>query len=199
MTTGRGPNVAAALDAALRAGKPEPVTVEDVLGTFEGGNPALARELAGLPSTGPLPRKGTAERRRYDAAMRRVQRYGTRGTERRKPKGENLAELRRRARANLAADNLARARREGLSVAFMAHFRVSRNEYTKRIPPTKASMIRLSGRVVRGALALWAAGDREAAGAELEGLAWAHYWDPDETGDEVAGQLIGISDAWVRI
>ena len=75
MTTGRGQSVAAALTAALTAGKPEPVTIEEVLGTYAGGNPALARELAGLPSTGALPRKGTAERRRYDTAMRRVQRY----------------------------------------------------------------------------------------------------------------------------
>jgi hypothetical protein len=207
MTTGRGQSVAAALTAALTAGKPEPVTIEEVLGTYAGGNPALARELAGLPSTGALPRKGTAERRRYDTAMRRVQRYGSTGAERRRPKGEALADLRRRGLVNLAGPQLAKARREGLAVRFMAHFRVSRNFYTKAIPPARGDMIYLTPdeapdlmTAVRGALALWRAGDREAAGADIESLAWAHYWNPDdESAEEIIGELIGISDAWVRI
>jgi hypothetical protein len=207
MTTGRGQSVTAALTAALTAGKPEPVTIEDVLGSYSGGNPALARELAKLPSTGPLPRKGTAERRRYDSAMRRVQRYGSTGAERRRPKGENLADLRRRALVNLAAPQLAKARREGLAVRFMAQFRVSRNYYTKAIPPAPGDMIYLTPDdasdlmpSVRAALALWRAGDREAAGADIESLAWAHYWNPDdESAEEIIGELIGISDAWVKI
>jgi hypothetical protein len=184
----------------LTTGKPEPVTVEDVLKSYSGGNSALARELAGLPPAGALPRKGTAERRRYDSAMRRVQRYGSTGAERRRPKGEALADLRRRGAANLAGPQLAKARREGLSVRFMAHFRVSRNFYTKAIPPAAGAMIRLGSRDVRGPLALWVAGDREAAGDEIEGLAWARYWNPeDDPGEEIIGELIGISDAWVRI
>ena len=108
---------------------------------------------------------------------------------------------------NLAGPQLAKARREGLAVRFMAHFRVSRNFYTKAIPPARGDMIYLTPdeapdlmTAVRGALALWRAGDREAAGADIESLAWAHYWNPDdEPAEEIIGELIGISDAWVRI
>lgn len=38
------------------------------------GRARLARRIADVPVDGPLPKKGTAERRRYDAAMRALQR-----------------------------------------------------------------------------------------------------------------------------
>ena len=140
-TVGTGATMAAALTAALTAGKPEPVTIEDVLGSYGNGS-TFARELSGLPSTGPLPRKGTPERRRYDTAMRRVQRYRSTGAERRRPSAETLATLRRRALANLARDNLARARARGCDVRLLCSYRVSKNYYTATCPASSGGVSR---------------------------------------------------------
>jgi hypothetical protein len=147
--------------------------------------------------------------------MRRVQRYGSTGAERRRPKGKNLADLRRRGTVNLAGPQLAKAREAGLGVRVTMVYRISQTTYTKDLPGG-AKWQRLGPRDIRSALGLWAAGDVEGAGAELESLFNEKYWvmRPDASGKMVSniaggdvqldgededGTPLGVTYAWVMI
>jgi hypothetical protein len=60
------------LENELSSAPVAPMTRAELEQTF-GGRPALARQIAGIPP-GRLPAKGTPERRRYETAMRALQR-----------------------------------------------------------------------------------------------------------------------------
>ncbi len=79
--------VADALGQLIMQGRPArpptPTDLPALVGFFgatpRAQNPAIARHLSGTPD-GQLPPKGTAPRRAYDAALRRVQRARIRGS-----------------------------------------------------------------------------------------------------------------------
>lgn len=111
-------SLAAALRHSLTA--PLPPRTPAGLVDYIGGRPAAARVLVGLPPDGPLPRRGTSERRRYDAASRRVQRWTTTAGERRKPPADDLRRLRNRARGRASADLLRRLEAVGARARLFA-------------------------------------------------------------------------------
>lgn len=101
---------------------PMPTTREGRAEYLQRGDPTrLARLERGIAPDAALPRKGTAERRQYDNAARRWQRYTTAtGGQRREPTGAAAdainALVRQRIAERLAAQRaaaLARLRREG--------------------------------------------------------------------------------------
>lgn len=80
---------------------------------LNGGTSGSARVLVGIPEGAALPVKGTPERRAYDSAMRRVQRYTTTGAQKRKPSAPELAKLRKRVGTGTLAKRLDRLDKEG--------------------------------------------------------------------------------------
>lgn len=54
---------------------PEAPRREAELVAYAGGTSAFSRIMGGLPAGGPLPRRGLASRRRYEASMRQAQRW----------------------------------------------------------------------------------------------------------------------------
>jgi len=225
-TIGEGPTLGLALTAALTAGKRELVA------------PPSRVERPTLPRF-PTPfehrqyetemrayrRAGHAESLRDEAARRGVSLYRVRteraereGLSRRqgagKP-GKGEAPM-REARVTSKARALAPARAGGLGVRVRMAYRISRTVYTKDLP-SGAKWQRLGPKDIEGALALWAAGDVEAAGDELESLFNAKYWAmrPTASGrmvsdiaggdiqldgeDDESGTPLGVTYAWVMI
>lgn len=87
------------LGSALRAAvEPDSkdLNVSEVV-TQAGGTSATARILTNVPAGARLPVKGTPERKSYNAAMRRVQRWTTSARERRNIAPRDLAKLRKMA------------------------------------------------------------------------------------------------------
>lgn len=75
--------MSSAVDALKRALRPAVSKDPAELVEAAGGGPALARMLVGLPATGRLPKPGTKIRKRYNAAIRQIQRYTTTAGQRR--------------------------------------------------------------------------------------------------------------------
>jgi hypothetical protein len=218
-TLGTGRTIGAALTAALTEGRKAPRTQADVFKAY-GSTPseqnrALAREMAGLPASGPLPPRrpkphlpkfptplerrvyerellAGADRRTYDAAMRRVQRWRTTSTEKRK-----APDLVREARTASAGSNLAVARAGGLHVRVRAEYRVSDKTRTATMPAGPPQY--LGPEAVRRALDLWVKGSTAGAATALEAVFFGPegYWD--EAFDTTDEAFVGIIRAWVWI
>ena len=161
-------------------------------------NAAMARTLAGLPETGRLPAKGTAERRRYDDYLRSLQRYRAPvGRQRRRPNPSVLERLRAEARRRLTARNVARARAEGLKMRVRVGYvfyeggrrRVSDMPGTSgwvEIPPDER---------LAEVLDVWVAGEREEAGELLLATFFVEYKLPALNEEEAE---VEVYDAEVR-
>lgn len=192
---GHGPTVGAALEAVLTEERGSPMTPAEILRAYGGSKPAIARDIAGLPP-GPLPRKGTPERRRYDSALRSIQRYYTEAGERRSISGA-LPELRGRARRVVSDAQVKQARRLGLGVRVLAQYTVSRNQYVGLLPADAGGAARFQqvpGGGLRGVLRSFNAGDVEEAGDELLGRMLALYWQsPEPLG------AFTVLEAWVKL
>lgn len=171
-----------ALTEALMAGVPLPADTEDL--TDIDTRKRLAREDAGLPETGPLPAKGTAQRRSYDSAMRRLQRYTTTAGQKRTVTGERLRRLLNTAGRVLALPNVAAARTSGLDMQLTASIKVSQVWKTHTMPVGEPQHI--SGSLLGPTLNAWVLGDMGRAGTELLAAFFTAYWgipDPAEVGE----------------
>lgn len=170
--------VADALTACLTEERKTPQTVGEVVQVYGGSNSVLARDLVGLPESGTLPRKGTAPRRSYDSAMRRVQRYrAPEGKQRRKPSATALNTLIRKGRARLASHRVATARVNGLRLTIVGDIRVS-DSYRSNVRMPARGTTWLRPQYVRTALALWQDNKEAEAGEELQALFFSAngYW-----------------------
>ncbi len=160
-------------------------------------NPAMARELAGI-GPGPLPFRGTAQRRQYAAALRNLQRYrAPAGREHRTPRPATLGRLREGAGRILTARNIARARRGGLMMRLSARIRVSRKWQTSNMPSDVGGHPRyqfIPGATLADTLARWAAGDLDAAGAALLAAFFTAYWGTPNPAD--VGQIESVRLRW---
>jgi len=164
--------VADALGELIMQGRPtRPPTPTDLPalgGFFEATprvqNPAIARHLSGTPD-GQLPPKGTAPRRAYDAALRRVQRARIRGSFNAADQakvGEEVAARLEAAHAQ-AVDRyvrrqLRRLRRDGLFMRIVALIRLSRVQKEAVMPADSGGVPRyqyIDGPAATPALDAW--------------------------------------------
>lgn len=173
---------AAALTSALLGrGRRAPSTLDDAYsaaGTDRGSSGRLARELAGIPQTGKLPRRGSPERRRYDAAIRNVQRYRTTAGERRRPTRQ-LPGILQAARSLATGDNIAALLRSGAQMQIRARIKVSNTWRTHTMPAdigTGRRMQYVEGQLFRLAVRQWQAGNMQAAGEEVLRAFFFAYW-----------------------
>jgi hypothetical protein len=176
------------LTRALTGRARTPESLEDIASVYgdipRHQNPALARELTGLPPTGRLPARGTAERRAYEATLRSVQRYRAgEGRQRRRPGRDTLRRLRAAARLRLAGPRLAQVRRLGILMRLTAEIRVSRVWRTHHMPSDVAGrprMVHVGPELMRPVLDAWEAGDVDQAGAQLLEAFFTAYWGEPE-------------------
>lgn len=171
-----------ALTDALTAALPRPSDTQLLDGRET--REALSRAEAGIPGTGPLPRRGTGQRRTYDTAMRRFQRYTTNASETREAKGSWLNRLRDGVTRVLALPNVAIARLSGVDMQLTASIRVSKSWKVHRMPVGAPQHV--EGRLLGPTLDAWVRDDMAAAGAELLAAFYTAYWgdpQPCETGD----------------
>jgi hypothetical protein len=157
-------------------------------------NPAIARHLSGTPD-GQLPPKGTAPRRAYDAALRRVQRARTRGSFNDADQARVVEEVTSRIEAAYAEAvsrhvrrQLRRLRRDGLFMRIVALIRVSRVQKEAVMPADSGGVPRyqyIEGPGATPALDAWEAayngeGDYEDVDVLLLAAFFQAYWgDPD--------------------
>lgn len=190
-----------ALTRLLTGGRRQPESLEDVAGAFgdtpREQNSQLARAVAGLPATGRLPARGTADRRRYDAALRNVQRWrAPEGRQRRRPGRGVLPRLRRMARERLAGARLAHVRRTGLMMRLAAQIRVSQTWKHVTMPADAAGHARyqfIPGPALGPTLDAWEAGDMAEAGALLLAAFFTAYQLTADVGaiSSVQLQMVG--------
>lgn len=199
-----------ALNGLLRGRAP--ASIEGIAGVFGARprtqNPAMARALTGLPSSGRLPAKGTLERRQYEAALRNVQRYrAPEGRQRRRPAPRTLQRLRAAASATLTARNVARARREGLKMAIRANFRMylgqRRMQMNQRMPASGYVFVP-PGPMLSQALDIWTGAqageveDADDAGWALFGAFMEEYAAGSGMGNPHEEGEIEVLEAEVR-
>ena len=160
-------------------------------------NPQLARQIAGLPAEGRLPAKGTADRRRYDSALRNVQRYrAPEGKQRRRPGAGVLPSLREATRLRLAGGRLDHVRRNGLLMRLAAQIRVSQTWKFVVMPSDTAGHARfqpITGSAMGPALDAWTRGEYQTSGALLLEAFFAAYKLSADVGaiQSVQLQMIG--------
>lgn len=170
-----------ALTAALTNGIPQPQT-DTVLADLD-TRKRLARADAGIDGT-QLPPKGTQQRKDYDTAMRRYQRYTTTATERRKIVGDRLRSLLDGVGRVLAMPNVVRAQTGGVDMQLTASIKVSQTWKVHTMPVGDPQHI--GGSLLGAALNAWVLGDMSRAGDELLRAFWIAYWgdpEPCELGD----------------
>jgi hypothetical protein len=194
--------VADALGQLIMQGRPArppvPTDLPALVGFFgatpRAQNPAIARLLSGTPD-GQLPLKGTAPRRAYDAALRRVQRARIRGSFNAADQSSVVEEVTSRIEAahGEAVDRnvrrqLRRLRRDGLFMRIVALIRVSRAQKEAVMPADSGGVPRyqyIDGQAATPALDAWEAaydeeGDYEDVDALLLAAFFQAYWgDPD--------------------
>ena len=194
--------VAAALGQLIMQGRPArpptPTNLPALVGFFGATprvqNPAIARHLSGTPA-GQLPPKGTAPRRAYDAALRRVQRARIRGSFNAADQVRVVEEVTSRIEAAHAEAldrhvrrQLRRLRRDGLFMRIVALIRVSRVQKEAVMPADSGGVPRyqyIDGQAATPALDAWEAaydeeGDYEYVDALLLAAFFQAYWgDPD--------------------
>jgi hypothetical protein len=178
-----------ALNALLAGRSRIPGTLEDAYGEFGSTprqqNPALAREMVGLPSEGRLPRVGTDSRREYENAKRNVQRYRKVGGQTRTPRSGSLARVlaAARRRAGVTVTRADAVRSSGANMQGRGDVLVSPpNTHTQTMPAIGSQHI--SGPAMGPAVSAWERGDMPAAAAALEDAFMGAYW---ARGVEVAG------------
>ena len=133
----------------------------------------MARYLAGLPPTGPLPKRGTERGNAYIAARRRIERQQA-GTRRTDP--ELVRRLRREGSRRATALNVAAAKSRGLDMRLTGWFQVSRDRRYRTIPSDVQGEPRylnpsewegFQAEDTRPAVNLWARNQRWAASEQL--------------------------------
>ena len=174
-----------ALSQLLIGRRRPPTSFDEVVEAFgdlpRRQNPQIARALTGL--AGPLPPRGTPQRRAYDSALRRVDRWRTTAAERRRPSAASLAQLRDLARRRLAEAAAGRVLQRGARMRLTATIRVSQVWKTHTMPADAGGRPRLQlivGAEMAPAVNSWLEGDLDAAGAELLAAFFTAYWgDPE--------------------
>jgi len=199
--------VADALGQLIMQGRPTrpptPTNLPGLVGFFgatpRAQNPAIARHLSGTPD-GQLPPKGTAPRRAYDAALRRVQRARTRGSFNAADQAKVVEEVAARLEAAHAQAvdrhvrrQLRQLRRDGLFMRVVALIRVSRVQKEAVMPADSGGVPRyqyIAGQAATPALHAWEAaydeeGDYEDVDALLLAAFFQAYWgDPDPLAED---------------
>lgn len=199
--------VADALGELIMQGRPArpptPTNLPALVGFFGATprvqNPAIARHLSGTPD-GQLPPKGTAPRRAYDAALRRVQRARIRGSFNAADQATVVEEVTSRIEAAHAQAvsrhvrrQLRRLRRDGLFMRIVALIRVSRVQKEAVMPADSGGVPRyqyIDGQAATPALDAWEAaydeeGDYEDVDALLLAAFFQAYWgDPDPLAED---------------
>jgi hypothetical protein len=182
---------------------PTPTDLPALVGFFgpipRAQNPAIARHLSGTPD-GQLPPKGTAPRRAYDAALRRVQRARVRGSFNAADQAKVVEEVTARIEATHAQAidrhvrrRLRQLRRDGLFMRVIALIRVSRIQKEAVMPSDSGGVPRyqyIDGQAATPALDAWEAaydeeGDYEDVDALLLAAFFQAYWgDPDPLAED---------------
>ncbi len=174
-----------------------PTSFNDVVEAFGDAprrqNPNIARALSGVD--GPLPRKGSPQRRVYDSALRRVNRWRTTAAERRRPSPASLAELRALARRRLAGEAAQRIAQRGAWMRLAAEIKVSQTWKTHTMPADAGGRPRfqhLPGATMAAAVTAWMDGDVDGAGGQLLRAFFDQYWgdpEPAQTGRIIRVEL----------
>ncbi|MHB8573640.1 MAG: hypothetical protein ACYDAY_11920 [Candidatus Dormibacteria bacterium] len=140
-------------------------------------NSDIARALVGMRRKGKLPSpkgRGKVQRRRYEAALRTVQRHRkAEGEVRRNRKTlEAIREAIRRRGLGDRGDELAAA---GVDMAMTAAIRVSRNFSTHRMPALGYTF--LPGESLGLVVSAWRRGSKSGVAGELLLAFFANYWE----------------------